>query len=51
MEHSPNCGGERKLIAVILEQLVIEKILTQQGLHARALPREPAREQMPLQVA
>ena len=28
MEHCPNCGGELKIIAAILEQPVIEKILT-----------------------
>ena len=41
-------GGELKLIAShriasILEQPVIEKILTHLGLQARAPPREPAR--------
>jgi hypothetical protein len=39
MEHCPNCGGELKIIAVILEQPVIEKILTHLGLQARAPPR------------
>jgi len=43
MEHCPNCGGELKIIAVILEQPVIEKILTHLGLQARAPPRAPAR--------
>ena len=28
MEHCPNCGGQLKIIAAILEQSVIEKILT-----------------------
>ena len=28
LEHCPNCGGEMKIIAAILEQPVIEKILT-----------------------
>jgi hypothetical protein len=28
LEHCPNCGGELKIIAAILEQPVIEKILT-----------------------
>ena len=41
MEHCPNCGGELKIIAAILE--VIEKILTHLGLQARAPPRAPAR--------
>ena len=31
-EHCPNCGGELKIIAAILEQPVIEKILTHLGL-------------------
>ena len=34
MEHCPNCGGELKIIAAILEQPVIEKILTHLGLQA-----------------
>ena len=41
--HCPNCGGELKIIAAILEQPVIEKILTHLGLQARAPPRAPAR--------
>ena len=45
MEHCPNCGGELKIIAAILEQPVIEKILTHQGLQARAPPGAPARGQ------
>ncbi len=32
LEHCPNCGGELKIIAAILEQPVIEKILTHLGL-------------------
>jgi hypothetical protein len=28
LEHCPNCGGELKIIAAILEQPVIEKLLT-----------------------
>ena len=43
MEHCPNCGGELKIIAAILEQPVIEKILTHLGLQARAPPRAPPR--------
>ena len=43
LEHCPNCGGEVKIIAAILEQPVIEKILTHLGLQARAPPRAPAR--------
>ena len=45
LEHCPNCGGELKIIAAILEQPVIEKILTHLGLQARAPPRAAAREQ------
>ena len=45
MEHCPNCGGELKIIAAILEQPVIEKILTHLGLQARAPPRALARGQ------
>ena len=43
MAHCPNCGGELKIIAAILEKRVIEKILTHLGLQARAPPRAPAR--------
>ena len=43
MAHCPNCGGELKIIAAIMEQRVIEKILTHLGLQARAPPRAPAR--------
>ena len=45
LEHCPNCGGELKIIAAILEAPVIEKILTHLGLQARAPPRVPARGQ------
>ena len=45
MEHCPNCGGELKIIAAILEAPVIEKILKHLGLQARAPPRGPARGQ------
>jgi hypothetical protein len=41
LEDCPNCGGELKTIAAILEQLVIEKILTHLCLQARAPPRAP----------
>ena len=50
LEHCPNCGGELKIIAAILEQPVIEKILTHLGPQARAPPRAAARGQ-PLQAA
>lgn len=36
LEHCPNCGGELKIIAAILESAVIERILTHLGLQARA---------------
>jgi len=43
MAHCPNCEGELKIIAAILEQPVIEKTLTHLGLQARAPPRTPVR--------
>ncbi len=45
LQHCPNCGGELKIIAAILEPPVIEKILTHLGLQALAPPRAPARGQ------
>ena len=45
LEHCPNCGGELKINAAILEQPVIDKILTHLGLQARAPPRAPAQGQ------
>ena len=39
-EHCPNCGGQLKNIAAILEQPVIEKTVTHLELQARAPPRE-----------
>ena len=39
MEHCPNCGGELKIIAAILERPVIDKILTHLGLD----PQPPLR--------
>ncbi len=45
LEHCPNCGGELKIIAAILDAPVIEKILTHLGLQARAPPRAAARGQ------
>jgi hypothetical protein len=38
MQHCPNCGGELEIIAAILEQTVLEKILTHLRLQARAPP-------------
>ena len=49
MAHCPNCGGELKVIATILERTSIAKILTHLGLEARAPPRAAARGQMALQ--
>ena len=43
LEHCPNCGGRLRIIAAILEQPAIEKILTHLGLQARVPPRAPAR--------
>ena len=43
LEYCPNCGGERKIFAAILEPPVIEKIPTHLGLQARAPPWAPAR--------
>ena len=43
LEHCPNCGGQLKIIAAILEAPVIERILRRLGLQARAPPRAPAR--------
>ena len=45
MAHCPSCGGELKIIAAILEQPVIERILMHLGLQARAPPRSAARGQ------
>ena len=43
MEHCPNCGGQLKMIAAIMEQPVIEKILTHVVLEGRVPPCAPAR--------
>jgi len=44
-EHGPNCGGELKILAAILEAPVIEKVLTHEDLQAHAAARAPARDQ------
>ncbi|MFN7309366.1 MAG: hypothetical protein ACK5S1_01045, partial [bacterium] len=44
MQHYPNCGGELKIIAAILERPAIEKILTHLGLDPQPPPRGRARE-------
>ena len=49
MAHCPNCGGELKVIAAILERKTIEKILNHLGLEARVPLRAAARGQMALQ--
>jgi len=43
LEHCPNCDGQLKIIAAILEAPVIDRILRHLGLEARAPPRVPAR--------
>ena len=45
MQHCPNCGGgQLKIIAAILEWLVIEKILSHLGLDPQPPPKARARE-------
>ncbi len=43
LEHCPRCSGPLKLIAVIEQAAVIEKILTHLNLNAHPPPRLPAR--------
>jgi len=43
LEHCPNCGGDLSIVAVILEQAAITKILNHLGLPIRAPPRTLAR--------
>jgi len=38
LEHCPNCSGELKIIAAMVDAPVIERILTHLGLPARAPP-------------
>ncbi len=45
LKHCPNCSGELKILAAILEAPVIKKILTHLGLQASAPPRAQARGQ------
>ena len=40
-EHCPNCGGELKIVAAIVESAVIERILTHLWSQARAPPQTP----------
>ena len=51
LEHCPDCGGELKIIAAILETPVIERILTHVAVQIRAPPRAPARGQALLHAA
>jgi hypothetical protein len=51
LEHCPNCGGALSIIAAILEQVVISKILNHLGLPIRAPPRAPARRTNLFQAA
>ena len=44
LEHGPNCGGQLKIVAAILESAVIERILMHLGLQVRELPRTPTSE-------
>ena len=43
LEHCPDCGGELRFIAALLEAAVIERILTHLGLATRLPPRSPTR--------
>jgi len=45
-----NCGGDLKVIAAILELVVIERILTHLGSETRAPPRMLARERQVAQA-
>lgn len=47
MQRCPNCGGDLKVIAAILETAVIERIRDHFGLPARAPPRWPAHAPIP----
>ena len=44
IQHCPNCGGELKVIAVILERPVVEKILTYLCMDPQPPPRGRARK-------
>jgi len=45
IEHCPHCGGNMKIIAVILERVAITKILNHLDLPAETPPRSPAKIQ------
>ena len=51
LEHCPDCGGDLKLVAAILDGTAVVKILTHLGLPARAPPRAPARMDAELDLA
>ena len=51
LEHCPNCGGELRIIDSILETPIVERILTNLGLPARAQPRAPARARAAIGLA
>jgi hypothetical protein len=46
MLHCPNCSGDVKITAAILERPAIEKIVLHLGLQARAPQRPPGRGQV-----
>ena len=48
IERCTHCGGKLKIIAVIEEPDVIEKILTHIGLSPQPPPRTPARKRVDL---
>jgi hypothetical protein len=48
LEHGPDCGGEGKVIAVVLERPMTERILTHIGLDPQPPPEGCTRERMNL---
>ena len=51
LEQCPDCDGDLKLVAAILDGTAVVKILTHLGLPARAPPRAPARLDAALDLA
>jgi hypothetical protein len=51
LEHCPDCGGDLKLVAAILDGAAVVKILTHLSLPARAPPSAPARMDAELDLA
>ena len=51
LQHCPNCGGELKIIAAILESAVIERILAQLGLQAPRVRHQSDLRRMALTLA